>query len=362
MIKLITVRFLPLAVLSFLASLSVYLTFYVQQGENFNALLWNLSHLHMNYVDFGFVKRGLLGTLFRPVLALMADGSMAEVATILVFDIAVCLGLIASLAFVLKPRAANLGQSLWFLMLILLIAPTGFMQFGFDITRYDHFGMVLVIAALFLVAKHRMITAGLVLGLAVLNHEAVVIWGVPVVLAYGYQHLNAGKPRIMKVVALASPAVLAAIGVLLFGGAEIDPATVLSDKVSLATSVWSRGLVEPALFFRKYQYLVIGFYAIMPFVMLHWYYKANGLSRDLLFFAPFACLALFVLGVDYSRWTTLILFACACVIVVQFRAGHRNSALFVPLHRKVAFGAYVLPLGPIGITAPLPYLFGLIGL
>ncbi|MFT5006781.1 MAG: hypothetical protein ACI8YI_002410, partial [Paracoccaceae bacterium] len=37
MIKLITVRFLPLAVLSFLASLSVYLTFYVQQGENFNA-------------------------------------------------------------------------------------------------------------------------------------------------------------------------------------------------------------------------------------------------------------------------------------------------------------------------------------
>ncbi|MFT5005372.1 MAG: hypothetical protein ACI8YI_000983, partial [Paracoccaceae bacterium] len=93
---------------------------------------------HMNYVDFGFVKRGLLGTLFRPVLALMADGSMAEVATILVFDIAVCLGLIASLAFVLKPRAANLGQSLWFLMLILLIAPTGFMQFGFDITRYDH--------------------------------------------------------------------------------------------------------------------------------------------------------------------------------------------------------------------------------
>jgi hypothetical protein len=81
-----------------------------------------------------------------------------------------------------------------------------------------------------------------------------------------------------------------------------------------------------------------------------------------LFLTPFATLALFALGVDYSRWTGLILFACASVIVLQFRAGHQNTAMFKPTYRKFMFGAYVAPLGPIGITAPLPYLTGAIGL
>jgi hypothetical protein len=276
MVKFIYNRFLPLSLLSFLASLTYYLTVYVRVGENFNALRWNLSHLHMNYIDLGFIKRGILGTVFRPFLALLEDGGSMEFATIISFDIIICAVFIFALSIILKSKNDRPGQSLWFLMLILLIAPTGFMQLSIDITRYDHLSFLLVVLALLLVWKHHAIGAGLVLGLAVLNHEAVVIWGVPVVLAYGLKSLcNAGVDW-RKMALLSGPAILVAIMVLLFGGAEIDPASVLDARVSLAASVWSRGIVEPELFFRKYQYLVILFYAIMPFILL---YRAHPKTR-----------------------------------------------------------------------------------
>lgn len=360
--RFIYARFLPLSLVAFACGLGTYLGVYVKQGENLNALRWNLTHVHMNYADFGFVKRGLLGTLFQPLLDLLEDGGSMQFSVLLAWDIGLCCLFIFALSIILKSKRDEAGQALTFLMLVLLIAPTGVLQLSFDITRYDHLNFLLVIPALLLVWQKRPLAAGLVMLAAVLNHEAVVVYGLPVVLAYGAARFQGDGLFWRKIGLLAAPPVLGAILVLLIGGSETAPATILPPEVSLASSVWSRSVIEPALFLRKYQYLLIGFYAVMPFLLLHWYYRRNGLNYDLLFLAPFAALALFALGVDYARWCGLIFFACACVIVLQFKGGHKNTDLFAPMHRKILFVAYVLPLGPIGITHPLPYLTGVLGL
>ncbi len=354
-------RALLLGLLSLTVGLLEYVVKYFKTDQNFDALIWNMTHFHMNYFDFGFIKRGLAGSVLAPLMRALEDGGQGEYLLMFGYDIALSV-LFMALVLAVLYRARRAG--FWPLLAVLLIAPTGFMQLGFDLGRYDHLNLILVVLALICVGRQRPLLAGLLLFVAVLNHEAVVVYGIPVVLAYAWitdQKDHATPRRHTNLLLTGILPILAAGLILGFGRADIDPALILPENVSLASSVWSREIIQPSLFLRKFHYLILLFYTVMPYLFLRWFYAANTLKTDLLFLAPFATLAMFALGVDYARWTALILFSCICVIALRFRDGHENTDIFAPTYRKLLLLAYVLPLGPIGITHPLPYLFALLG-
>ncbi len=69
--------FLPLSIFSYLVGFAQHLFKAIDRGH-FYALDWKITQYHINYIDFGLVKRGLFGTISYPIFSLLPDAGVAE--------------------------------------------------------------------------------------------------------------------------------------------------------------------------------------------------------------------------------------------------------------------------------------------
>ncbi|WP_071673242.1 hypothetical protein [Nioella nitratireducens] len=343
--------FVLLAMIAWLIGAAPHLMGWALSGTPPDPLVWNMTHFHVSYQEFGFLRRGLVGSLVAPLFALLPDGGLAEYAVMIGIDALACLGLaiVASRLF-LPLGGAVPGQRLF--AVALLISPVGMMQAGFDLARLDHLNFALVALALWAVMRGRFWLTALCATAAMLIHEAVLFYGIPVLLAVTWMRTGSLRP-----VALVAGPVLAAAGALvLWGGTEVDLATALPPEVNLAASVWTRDLLEPARGFPPLHYAIAAYMALVPLLLLWRHYRLNAVAPDLLLLAPVAGLALFVLGVDYGRWSQTILFAVLLVLAAAPALGRRRGADLAPLPLRVAILPWLVPLGPIGIAVLYPFL------
>ena len=115
-------------------------------------------------------------------------------------------------------------------------------------------------------------------------------------------------------------------------------------------------MLEPARGFPPLHYAIAAYMALLPLLLLHRHYRANGAAPDLLLLAPAATLALFVLGVDYGRWAHCLFVSVLMVIAAAPALGRHRGADLGPLPVRLAILPWLLPLGPIGIAVLYPFL------
>ncbi len=343
--------FILLCAIAYFMGLAPHLLAWFTAGSPPDALIWNMTHFHVSYADFGFMRRGLLGSVMAPILARFEDGSDAEYAVMLGLDALICLGLIVTAAHLfLRKDSAQIGQS-W-LLVALVISPVGFVQLGYDAARLDHVNFALAALAMAAVARGWVIPAAVLVTAMMLVHEAALFYAVPVVTAFAYLK----RRSLIDGALIALPALIAAIALVIWGAVEVDLSAALPPEVNLAASVWTRELLEPARGFPPLHYLIAAYLAAIPLILLWRHYSLNRTAPDLLFLAPFAGLALFALGVDYGRWSHCIFFSTLMVIAAAPSLGRVRDVDLGPLPLRAILIPWLLPLGPIGIAVLYPFI------
>ena len=90
-------------------------------------MAWNIGHYAVNYTDFGFVKRGLVGSLYN-----LINGSFSQ-ESLLLFQSLFILFLILITHFFFSKL--NLKKS--FIYILFIVSPATFLQFSSDLGRFD---------------------------------------------------------------------------------------------------------------------------------------------------------------------------------------------------------------------------------
>lgn len=349
-------NFLKLSILSWIFGLSLSLALAVRDRSLENFLPWKMAQYYVNYFDFGFVKRGLIGTLLYPVMRATSDDRLLASAVVVLLDLAIVLAglVLINRAFEREPLIdKKIGDVIKF---ILVFSPVGVMQLSYDVGRFDHVTIVLAVASLFLILRGADFHAGLLLATGILVHEAVFVFAFPVLLATLIAVQSDKSP--LRVSVAASRFVIlpiaCAAAVLLLGNSDANLSGILPAWAQGGTEVWQRGLLEPRTDLTGFQYALLVFYALAPSVFLMHFYRSNALPLDGLFLAPWCAFLLFALGIDYSRWCHL-LFVSNCLVVIFHLMQGRSELKTDSRVVNALFFAYVLPLGPLGTDDLLPY-------
>ncbi|MDF0594632.1 hypothetical protein [Psychromarinibacter halotolerans] len=297
-----------------------------------------LTHYAVNYIDHGFAKRAVVGTVLRPLVSVLPTAGV--VAVMLVLAAAALLALVLLLDRAL-PHDAAPGALVNRLRCAVAVGPLGAVQAGFEAGRFDPFLYLLLALALWAVARHRAWLAGAVCAVAILLHEGFAVFGVPLVLAGGWA--LGQRRRLVPPLLLAG---IAALAVLLFGNSEVAEQTA----AGIAGHVWGRGLLDPNLGLAVWQYALLALYwAALGAVLAAMY---RGRRPDLLVLAAVCPLVLNVVGWDVSRWVALAFAALLANLSFQRLALGRD----LPQRGGRAALLLCLPAGPIGTGAPFPWL------
>lgn len=318
---------------------------------------WGVTQYYMNYLDFSFVKRGLVGTLLHPVFTRIgADVDLAKI-VILLLDALLFIALVLALDRSTKAVLRDDGVLAKLVRTAIVVSPVGVMQYSYDPGRFDHINFALIALATALLLNRRNLAAGAVVAIGVLVHEAVFVYAFPLLVAMALA-LGSGtwEARARSVVLFGIVPLAAAVSVALFGNTDVNPAAVLPPTVLQGAEVWQRGVLEPATSYSPLQLALLAFYVVAPYVLLWHFYRANGIRVDLVFAAALSPIALFVLGIDYFRWCQLVFVAVLGALFFHASRGRGMLELPGSALAKMALVAYLLPLGPIGVVQPFPFI------
>jgi hypothetical protein len=319
---------------------------------------WKFTQFYVNYFDFGFVKRGVVGTFLYPIFNQIGGRVAATLIVIIFVDFLLFLSLLLLLRKAMENLFPANNELMMVIKVIIVLSPVGVMQLSYDAGRFDHLNFILAGYALILLLERRFVLAGILVAVGVLVHEAIILFGFPVLMAACLSIIgkNGSLPdRIRSAVSFALLPVLAAGLVALTGNPGIDFASVLPPSVMQGAAVWGRSVFQPSLGLSIQQYVVLLFYLVMPYVFLRNFYQANRLEVDLIFIAALSPLLLFALGIDYARWTHLAFVSVLIAIFFHVANGRVSFSVRNLGFTKFGLFLYVLPLGPIGITRALPY-------
>lgn len=358
---LLTKHFIAFSFLSYVFGLSQYVAI-LSRGQRSYPHDWKLTSFFVSYADFGFLKRALIGTFTKPVLGMLEPSSTALELAVVAIDLAIFGALLVCLSRVFQRIDPNDGPLVKTLKLLVILSPVGFVQMGYDSGRLDHFNLLLMAAAFGFIASGRYVLAALALAIGLLIHEAIVFFALPLICAialHGRRTLVAPASEMIRGLVALVPVGIALALLVAKGNAPAHVEALLPPELSLGAYPWSRAVLEPQLNMLPVEYATIAFYTIVPYLLLEGYYRANRLPRDLLYWAAFAPLALFLLGVDYARWTHLVFVGVSTTILLQaIKPGlSRFDVRAVPL--RPALYLFAAPLGPIGVEKILPYLTSL---
>lgn len=338
-------RFILLSVVSYLAGALLHLINYLDEGK-LSAFTWKITQYHINYVDFGFVKRGLLGTLLYPMLSAFEAGSAGEIVFLWSLDLA-CFGLI----LILLNRALRRLPDEWsdWFRVVIIFSPLGFMQYAYDVGRYDHFNYLVVAGIVACLANRRLGVASATLAAGVLLHEAVFFYALPLVLAAVWTE----KVSLAKAAALAVAPVAAMALVVLFGNASAEAMATLPAAVSGGAEVWERGIFEPAKDFGIRDSMILALYLALLAGLIMRYAMASGGPRLILMLPVICCLPLFGLGIDYFRWVHLMFVSFIATAILLARQAPVHSTSMTTWDKGLVL-ALAIPVGPFGVEWGLP--------
>lgn len=339
-------RYIYVALLCFSISLAAHLIQYLA-GLGDTSVSYVSTSFAVNYFEYGFVKRGLIGTL------LIWFPSKNYVFTALFFSILIFLLLL----IVFSKLVEKIGDTRTkdFLKTTFAVSPFTSFQFGFEIGRLDLYNILLLIAVLYFINQRKWLLVLFLSACGLLLHEAFATFAVPIIFAYTLMQPPGNFPlkKPAKYAYLVS--YLITCGLLAYVITEYgNSALVVENAPGRGQDAWDRSLVQHGLSSLGYltlTILIITTTGIYSFLIS--FYKTNKAKNDPLFFAAFAPLGLFILGVDYARWTGLIAIAVLVIFFIKATTEQWKLSSDTP---RYTLALFVLPFGPIGDEEAFPFL------
>lgn len=342
---------------------------------------WIEAQYYVNYQSFGFVKRGIVGTVLKLL--------NVELNSVTIICYAVGVLLLLALLFtrfaLYDAPDRNAGVRLTVFQ-IALLSPAVFLQLGYDVARYDAINLCLLLIALRQVRRKSTWVPAVLCSIGILIHENFVLIGWPMLIAAvldGREGPLAGQGLGRQLELLSGmrrglgywplillPAVTCAM-VVCFGrfepgegefvarmvGRVSSPESMLYSSLPSAARVWTWTVGENLLItWRRYRNPVewCELLVLAAFMATYARYYLKHFGVTLLTLSPFAGLALFGLGVDFYRWGALIITNQFIVAlhILKTEQVDRGDAFALLWARKRA--VWLALLGPLGIKTIFP--------
>ncbi|MBD3750775.1 MAG: hypothetical protein IE931_14935 [Sphingobacteriales bacterium] len=355
------ILFLGFNVLLFSAVISDFFT---------GKLVWNRiisDYIHTQYFasyHLEFLKRGVVATIFQ------FFSIAATKLNIFVLNV-----ILANLLFLVvwhlsKTVFMNINQKVWLIfMWVFIVSPATAVQFGNDFGRFDPLNMLIMVVSVWIILNYKAIVINWAIpvlsGMAILIHEIYIFTGLPIVLATMYLR----SQHVMLYLAFSSLGVVVFVVVLsLFVFGKADDISTINHLVSRAgkgadefpVAVWTSSVFQNIEFtferylqFKTWTGIIRDMIILLPYLLLIWFVLRDVSQKRrfaLILVSPFAVLPLFVLGIDFSRWVSMIVFNALIVllIVLHYLNGEKKE---IAVPKLLWFLLVALGLsGPLGVT------------
>lgn len=276
-----------------------------------------VAHYYINYVDFGFVKRGMVGTLLQATGG--APGVWLVRYIALGMGIAVCF-LASRFLSALKKPAGNAGFFL--LAAFILFNPATFANMGYDLGRFDQLLITCSLGTLYFISKNNPWPAAIISVLALLIHELYILVFFPILLYVAVFHSGFGRKQVL---ALVLPVAAAALLLFLFGKIEGQSVEQIAETFAAVEGfnfsnygiIWKRTLESniryTLSYISRYESHIIlklsvgALYTLLVYLLLAMITTYNKLDWRGFVVILAASLPLFFIAIDYSRWYALII-------------------------------------------------------
>jgi len=328
----------------FLFYISNYLFLSELRDSFFFFLWWNQDQFLINYNDFGFVKRGLIGTIFNIDDNNYKFYSKIIALTVVFFIVAI---------FLLIFKNVNNIQTKKFLLLLAL-SPFLFLQLGYDFGRFDQFGIAFILLTfLFILKKKSIFILEVFAPFTILIHE---IHFFSVVIFFIYIQVEL-KRKTLNIFYVFLSSIIILITLFFFGGIDEQTYQNFINKYWFIKVYFSNSHIDGYIFFWSdvfkfnttifYRHLV----SILIFIYLLFFFikkiNSNKLTILVLFFSP--C---FIIGVDHARF--LSLFIVNIYLIFFLILINKKSIIKTPTFKNYYFA--IVLLGPWGVNICLPIL------
>lgn len=335
------------------------------------------GYYYVNYWEFGFVKRGLLGSL----ISLTGLNRMVHpsVFTCIIHT----LGLLAlSLLFWLLAHrctrhlsAADQHRKPW-LYAVFLTSPALFLHFGFDLGRVDLFGLNITLLALLVLLSSaalalRVSIALLTTAVGLLSHEAYLFFWLPL-LGLGLILSLAPEPhrRRWQLLGCWLALVVVLLAILRVWGSFEPGAAELSRRFTAIhpflsgamrielTSELTHNLGVTWSAVKQHNWfgnsIAVAAYALISAVGYYLVVKHSTLPFCLMLLVPVAPLLMNLIAVDFIRHLSCAITAAAVASLLAIRQSQSLPSVFRPGLAWVPLAFVVM--GPLGIVGsdPLP--------
>lgn len=154
---------------------------------------WAEAHWLISY-KFGFIKRGLIGTLFLPFVNSNPEFFIG-IFSILLF-LVMCVVLVSISMRIIRWSGVNISS----LLLSLVFFTSPYLIMSAHINGYfDNILILLTVSACFLLKKNKILFSSLVVSIGVLTHEIIFLAGFPSVIFFAMvQHIIQTKPSTLR--------------------------------------------------------------------------------------------------------------------------------------------------------------------
>lgn len=144
---------------------------------------WATVHWLLNY-EHGFIKRGLIGSLLRPLLEMesLTGHEKLLINTLSVIFFLLFFGVLFGLSVRIFKRTP---RNILVFFMVMLFATSSYIVMSAHLVGYfDNILILLTVLACYLVSRGRLIAASVVLSAGMFVHEAILFVGIPSVLFY----------------------------------------------------------------------------------------------------------------------------------------------------------------------------------
>ena len=351
-------NFLIFGLLFFLIFFIGNLSFYEFQTYIFNVKTWIRDSYILNYFDYGFIKRGLIGTLLgvriSDVSIVRPDLLISDSLTKYINFISIILILIIVVLYIILMN--KIFESERKLLILLAISPFAFLNFGYDAARYDQIGIIYFLLFCIFIEKKKILSFLVLLSpFFLLIQETNLFIISPFVFFYIYFF---EKRKFLNLYLLLAN-VIVLLFLYYFGDAEytkdtyiwpfhayFDPSKTFFEKNLFW---WQK------LFNFKTTIIYRHFFAILIFLILNFYFinkfKKYFHIKKFIFSIFFCFSPILILAIDHSRYVSNYIFIFSIFLITIANREKYFSNVKIPNYYYLVFF-----IGPFGVSYSLPYL------
>lgn len=326
-------------------------------------MAWNATHYAINYYDFGFVKRGVVGSFYQ-----FFDGSMSQFSLFLFQFSLLLIFIIATHFFFTK-----LGLQNKFIYILFVISPATCLQFGSDFGRFDP--LIVSVFMLSVIYRHNSVLFVCLSLIGVLIHEIYTFALLPAAfLIYLSDKCMLDSIYVFFKRMVKSLVFYIILGliifILIFGGYEGGYDKLIgsfydtnlsslyielnSPKINNSFFVWTRDIFDNFEYtLKRFNLKISTIYMILVLIIVIVYLSVLGVSfsKPKYYLILLASAPMFLLATDWSRWFAFMYIS----IFITFITTETEKAA----NESRTYLSVICFYGPLGVSGFSPLLIKL---